>query len=162
MEPIIFMFCITLHNIEEALWLVDWQKKTMPNSRSTPNKMHFTFAVLGITIAGYLTAGLYLFNPDNQNLEYAFIGFVGAMLINAVIPHLVLTIRYKRYCPGVFSGCLLIMPLHLIILKNAVNNHLKVGEAILATLVVGAILLVLIPCFKWLAIRAFAWTSREV
>ena len=153
MEAIVFMLCLTLHNIEEALWLTDWQSKTMPNNHRTPNKNHFAFAVLGITILGYLSAGLYLLIPNNQYLEFAFIGFVGAMLINAVIPHLVCTIKYKRYCPGVFTGCLLIAPLHLTILCNAVNSHLKVSETVLSTLVVGAALLVLIPCFKWLAYR---------
>ncbi len=134
MEAVIFMFCLTLHNIEEALWLTDWQRKTMPNSRRMPNKNHFTFAVLGITILGYLTAGLHLLNPNSQYLEFAFIGFVGAMLINAVIPHLVCSIKYKSYCPGVFTGCLLIIPFHFIILYNAAKTHLKASEIIASTL----------------------------
>ena len=31
---------------------------------------------------------------------FAFIGFVGVMVINAIASHLLLTIRFRRYCPG--------------------------------------------------------------
>ncbi len=133
---------------------MDWRNTTMPNSHRKLDKNHFIFAVLGITILGYLSAGLYMLIPNNKYLEFAFIGFVGAMLINAVLPHLVCTIKHKRYCPGVFTGCVLIIPLHTTILCNAINNHLNVSEMVLSTLVVGVILLGLIPCFKWLAYRA--------
>ncbi len=149
MEAVVFMFCLTLHNIEEALWWTDWQIQTFPNSRRTPKKRNFIFAALGITILGCLASGLYLLIPNNQYLEFAFVGFVGAMLINAVIPHLVCTVKFKRYCPGVFTGCLLIIPLHLAILYHAVNTHLKVSEIVISTLVVGVILLALIPFLIW-------------
>ncbi len=88
MEPVIFMFCITLHNIEEAIWLTGWRNKYKPLGRKAPPKKQFVFALTGITILGYLTAGLRLLYPGNMWLCYAFIGFVGAMLINAAIPHL--------------------------------------------------------------------------
>ncbi len=149
MEAVVFMLCLTLHNIEEALWWTDWQIKTFPNSRRIPKKRHFIFATLGITIFGCLTAGFYLLIPDNQFWGFAFVGFVGAMLINAVIPHLVCTVKYQRYCPGVLTGCLLIIPLHLTILHRAVITHLKVSEIVVSSLVVGAVLLGLIPFLIW-------------
>ena len=149
MEAIIFMFCLTLHNIEEALWFPDWLNKTMPNRKQT-SKEHFTFAVIGVTILGYLAAGLYALYPNNRYLEYIFIGFVGAMLINAIVPHLILSIYYRKYCPGVFTGVALIMPLHSIILYNA---DTKISEILISTLVVGGVLIGAIPVFKGLAKR---------
>lgn len=151
METVIFMLCLTLHNVEEALWLTEWRIKTMPNSRRSPKKEHFIFAVLGITVLGYLVAGLFSLYPDNLYFEHAFIGFVGAMLVNAIAPHLLLTIKYKKYCPGVFTGCLLLIPFHIIILSNALNEHLKISEIIVATLIVGMALLVAIPFFESVA-----------
>ena len=154
METTIFMFCLTVHNIEEALWMPDWRAKTMP--RRSPQKEHFIFAVLGITVIGYLSAGLFAFYPDNQHLEYAFVGFTGAMFINAVVPHLALTIRYRKYCPGVMTGCFLIIPLHSMILYNAANSHLKISEILIATLIVCAVLLGVIPLFVRLAKAIFS------
>jgi len=155
MEPILFMFCLTLHNIEEALWLTEWRIKTMPDNRRSHKKEHFIFAVLGITVLGYFAAGLSMLYPYNQYYEYAFVGFVGAMIVNAIAPHFVLTIKFKKYCPGVFTGCFLILPFHTIILRSAANSHLKVSEIFIATLVVGALLLASIPCFEWLAKKIF-------
>ncbi len=155
MEPIIFMFCITLHNIEEAVWMHDWRTKHKPFGRKVPAKERFVFAVLGITILAYLTAGLHLLYPDNLWLDYAFIGFVGAMLINALMPHLLLSIIYKSCCPGVFTGCFLIMPFHIIFLPAAINDHMKIAELLAATAIVGLILLVAIPIFELVAKQIF-------
>ncbi len=151
MEPLIFMFCLTLHNIEEALWFTEWRIKTMPNSRRSFQKQHFIFALLGITILGYLTSGLSIMYPNNIMIEFCFIGFVGAMLVNTIVPHLLLTLRYKNYCPGVFTGIFLMAPLNSIILYNAVNSHLKVSEVLIATIVVGIVLLLSIPVFEKIA-----------
>ena len=151
MEPIIFMFCLTLHNMEEALWLTEWKRKVFPHSKKAPNQKHFLFALLGITALGYLAAGMSALFPDNQYLELIFVGFVGAMLINAFVPHLLMLIKYKKYCPGVLTGCFLLIPFNAIILYNAANTYLKISEIIIATLIVGVILLAAISFFTWLA-----------
>jgi len=151
MEAVIFMFCLTLHNIEEALWLTDWRKENMPNIRRAPEKAHFIFAAFGITVLGYLTGGLYLLLPESKCFEYAFIGFVGAMLINAVAPHLILSIVYKKFCPGVFTGCFLIMPFHILILLNALKGTLTITEMLVSVAVVGLILLGSIPILESIA-----------
>ena len=142
------MFCLTLHNIEEALWLTKWRQKTMPNSRRSGNNAHFIFAVIGITLLGYLAAGFYMLYPDYFLLELCFTGFVGAMLINAIVPHLLLTIKYRSYCPGVFTGCLLLIPFNSIILYRAVVTHLRITEVVFSTIIVGVILLAAIPVFE--------------
>lgn len=161
MEAIVFMFCITLHNIEEALWLVDWQAKHNKFNRRICPKEQFVFAALGVTLLAYLVAGLHMLYPDNMWFGYAFVGFVGAMLINAVMPHLLLTIITRSYCPGVFTGCFLIVPLYSIILTNAVDNNMKIVYVILATVIVGVVLLVAIALFKLLARWVLAFLKKE-
>ena len=154
MESIIFMFCLTLHNVEEALWFTDWRIKNMP-SRRTPKKQHFIFAVLGITVLGYLAAGLFALFPISQYFEYAFIGFTGAMLVNAIMPHFLLTIAKRKYCPGVFTGCFLIIPFHIMIIYKAISDHLKISEVVFSTVVVGLAILGFIPVFERIAKRIF-------
>ena len=151
MEAVIFMFCLTLHNAEEAIWLTDWTKKNLPGRRNPAKNAHFVFATIAVTALGYLAAGLFLLFPGNRCFEAIWIGFVGAMLINAVMPHLLLTIRFKKYCPGTFTGCFLIIPLHFIILRSAASSHLSIGEITLFTLVVGLSLLGAIPVFMGVA-----------
>ncbi len=154
MEPVIFMFCLTLHNTEEALWFTEWRRKTFPNRRIA-NERSFLFALIGITVMGYSAAGLRLLYPGNIYFGYVFTGFVGAMLINAVMPHLLLTVFYRTYCPGVFTGCFLIIPFHFIILYEAITEGLALDEVIISTLIIGVVLLLAIPLFKWIAQRIF-------
>ena len=154
MEPVIFMFCLTLHNIEESLWLTEWNKKNISGNRRSPDKQQFIFAVIGITVLGYLASGLYLLYPNNNILELCFSGFVGAMLVNAFIPHLLLTIKYRKYCPGVLTAFLLMIPFNSIILYHAAISRLKISEIVISTLIVGLILLLAIPVFETIARRA--------
>ena len=161
MEAVVFMFCLTLHNTEEALWFTDWQTKNLPKSQTTPNKKHFIFSVIGITALGYLAAGLFLLYPDVKVPEYAFIGFVGAMVINAAIPHLFFTAIYRKYCPGVFTGCVLIIPFHIIILCNALANGMAVAEMLISAFVVGLVLLGSIFALKRVAKIIFNETGSE-
>ncbi|MCL2697193.1 MAG: HXXEE domain-containing protein [Oscillospiraceae bacterium] len=151
MEAIIFLFCLTIHNIEEALWFNDWRIKNMPNKRKTYKKEYFIFSVLGITILAYLSVGLFLLFPDIIYLEYIFIGFVCAMLINTIMPHLLLTIIYREYCPGLFTGCCLLAPFNIIILAKTLNKGFSISEVIISTLIVGVVLLSSIPMFEIIA-----------
>jgi hypothetical protein len=151
MEALIFMFCLTLHNIEEALWFNEWKIKTLSNNGKSSKNEHFVFALIGITIMGYLISGLYALFPTIQYFGYIFIGFVGAMIINAIMPHLALTIKYKKYCPGVLTGCFLMLPLGTIIIWNAVNNHFDMGMIIISIFAVGTILICAIPLLFILA-----------
>ena len=160
MEPIIFMLCLTLHNIEEALWFPEWTVRNLPNRKPT-QKAHFIFALIGITTLGYLAAGLHALYPSSQYFAFIFIGFVGAMTINAVFPHLLLSIRYRSYCPGVFTGCCLIIPLHLIILSNMADNHMKFHEIIISTVIVGGVLLGAIPTFIGLARKVIKMENNK-
>jgi len=155
MEAVIFLLCLTLHNIEEALWFTDWRTKNMPNKRKAYKKEYFIFAVLGVTILAYLFVGLFVFFPNNVYLEYIFIGFVGAMLVNAIIPHLLLTITYRKYCPGLFTGCCLLIPFNIVILLKAASKNIGILEMIISTFIIGAILLGSIPIFEIVAKRIF-------
>ena len=63
----------------------------MPHRRSL-GKKYFIFAVIGITILGYLTSGLLIIYPDNAMFEFCFIGFAGVGLVNTNVPYLLLTL----------------------------------------------------------------------
>ena len=98
-----------------------------------------------ITVLGYLAAGLFLLYPDIKLFEYAFIGGICILLINAVMPHIILTIVYRKPCPGVLTGCFLIIPFHTIILHNTLRESLTIVEVLISTLAVGLILCCFFP-----------------
>lgn len=112
---ILFLLIITLHNLEEALWLPKWSKNAgvfhQPMTAQT-----FYFAVLMITITIYFFTGLFLFFPENTILMYIFFGIVTAMAGNVIFPHLIATIVLRRYAPGLISGILLMLPFNILII----------------------------------------------
>ncbi|MGG0942926.1 HXXEE domain-containing protein [Bacillus subtilis] len=131
-----FCFAITLHNIEEAIWLPEWSQQSSKFQKPvTSNEFHF--AVIVITMLAYLSAFGLLYMPESDIAKWIFIGFLGFMVINAIFPHLI---------PGLLTGLLLNIPVNsLVIYQMFLKNLIVWKELIISTLVVGIILLALIP-----------------
>ncbi|HDX9588702.1 TPA: HXXEE domain-containing protein [Bacillus pseudomycoides] len=142
---ILFLFAITLHNLEEAVWLPAWSNYA-PNFHKPVGKDEFYFAVIVITSLAYLSTFYYLSFPNSSLAKYILIGFMGSMIINAIFPHLLANIVLKRYAPGLLTGLLLNIPINsLIIYQFFKNNELTFRELFLSTLIVAGVLLSLIP-----------------
>ncbi|MDO7485742.1 HXXEE domain-containing protein [Peribacillus frigoritolerans] len=142
---IFFCFAITLHNIEEAIWLPKWSQHASKFQKSvTPSEFHF--AVIVITTLAYLSVFSYLLIPESDFAKWIFIGFVGSMIFNAIFPHLIATVLMKRYAPGLFTGVLLNIPINSLIIYQMFEGDLILWkELIISTLVIGISLLALIP-----------------
>ncbi|WP_332645307.1 HXXEE domain-containing protein [Lysinibacillus sp. 54212] len=140
-----FCLAITLHNIEEALWLPEWSQQGQVFQKSVaPGE--FYFAVIIITAFAYLSSFLFLYFPKSNFARRLFIGFVGAMIINAIFPHLLATILMKSYAPGLLTALLLNVPINLFILyhlnKDCITSK---KELIISTIGMSVVLLACIP-----------------
>ncbi|WP_315115083.1 HXXEE domain-containing protein [uncultured Clostridium sp.] len=141
---LLFIFAITLHNAEEAIWLPEWSKYAQKFHKQV-SRDEFCFAVLIITILAYLATGLFMIFPEIVILKYFFFGFMGSMIINVIFPHLVSCIVLKKYSPGLITGVSLIIPFNSLIIAFSLNNKIiNFSEIIISTVVVGAFLLMLI------------------
>lgn len=142
---IFFCLAITLHNLEEALWLPKWsQLDSSFQNTVTPNEFHF--AVLIITALAYLVAFLYINFSESNIIKWAFIGFIGSMIFNAIFPHLIATLLMKTYAPGLATALLLNIPINTVILFKLHDLKLvTLKEIVLSTVVIGIILLAMIP-----------------
>ncbi|AIX08237.1 hypothetical protein OB04_02580 [Bacillus subtilis] len=93
---VFFCFAITLHNIEEAIWLPEWSQQSSKFQKPvTANEFHF--AVIVITMLAYISAFVFLYMPESEIVKWLFIGFLGSMVINAIFPHLIATVLMKKY-----------------------------------------------------------------
>jgi glycopeptide antibiotics resistance protein len=147
MDTLVVFFClaITLHNLEEAIWLPKWSQQSSKSQRGVTSS-EFHFAVIVITVLAYLSAFSYVYIPESQMTKWIFIGFLGSMIFNAIFPHLMTTILMKKYAPGLLTGVLLNIPINSVIIYQMFAEDLIVWkELILSTVVVGIILLTLIP-----------------
>ena len=79
-------------------------------------------------------------------MKWAFIGFLGAMILNAIYPHLISTILMKTYAPGLITALLLNIPINLLILFRLYkSNSVTIKEILISTVMVGILLLTMIP-----------------
>lgn len=108
----------------------------------------FNFAVLIITILALLATSSIMLLPSVRIFNYIYFGFLGAMILNI----LVTTVIFKKYTPGLLSGLLTILPINSFILLSATDKKIiSCFEFILATLIVGVVLLLVLPLFFKLA-----------
>lgn len=145
MIALLFPIAVTIHNIEEAIWLPAWSKSAA-KFHQPMDKAVFRFAVIVITVMAYLVTALYILIPENPIVQCCFVGFVGSMIINAFFPHLAATVYLKKYCPGTVTGLLLILPSNLFILSRVINDGTTgIIQILLSTLIMGGLLLVSLP-----------------
>ncbi|HON80340.1 MAG TPA: HXXEE domain-containing protein [Spirochaetota bacterium] len=144
MFELVFLLSFTLHNIEEALWLPKWSqyaKKFHPPVA----KNEFHFAVLMVTLIGYVLTFLFLATGNtNEIVKYLYLGFLLMMAFNSIFPHLIATIALRRYAPGTLTGLFLNLPIGLYIVfmlygETLVPYKLLLGFAVITSLILGSL-----------------------
>lgn len=138
---ILFLLGFTLHNVEEALWLPQWSKHAK-KFHEPVDKHQFIFAIIIITIEGYLvTVADILLGQSGSFINYVYLGFIGMMGLNVIIPHLAATIVLKKYAPGLITGLLLNLPISLIIIVYYIQSGINVFYFVMAVLTVTGLIL---------------------
>lgn len=136
MIEVIFLLSFTLHNIEEGIWLPRWSKHAGKLHPKVSNN-EFHFALLVVTILGYLLTFLFLkFGMRVEVIKYIYLSFILMMCLNSIFPHLLATIILKRYSPGTLTGLLLNMPIGVSIILENVNQNLNFYKFICIALLV--------------------------
>lgn len=142
---LLFILAISIHNIEEALWLPAWSKYAQRFHKHI-EKHEFHFAVLIVTVMALLATSAFIVFPNVKIISEIYFGFLGAMMFNVIFPHLAATLYLRRYAPGLLSGVLLILPINGLILAQALNTGMiNLYEIIVSTSVVGVMILLGLP-----------------
>jgi hypothetical protein len=101
---LLFVLAVTLHNIEEMIWLPGFP---YPPPLTVPSPFVFRFAAVVITLVFWSVLAA---TALGFRLESVLAGFAAAMIVNAVVPHLALGIYVRRYHPGLATAWLLVVP----------------------------------------------------
>jgi hypothetical protein len=146
----LFAIGVIVHNIEEAIWLPAFGRDTGAPKVSAAG---FRIVDLIFTLCVYVICLVALVSRVPATV-YALAGIGGAMVLNAFIPHLLATIRFRRYAPGTATGLLLNVPLGTTLILSLlaagwVNASVLVWALPLGVLCVAAITATLL----WLAVR---------
>ncbi|HLR35212.1 MAG TPA: HXXEE domain-containing protein [Tissierellales bacterium] len=142
---LLFPLILTLHNIEESLWLTEWANSFKKSSKPM-NKDGSIFTTIVTLSFAYLITLCFVFLPEVSVFKYLYFGFIGVMMFNVIFPHLALTIQFKKYCPGLITGILLLMPIGSLIIIYSINKEIiSYLGLVIATIIVGLISLIILP-----------------
>ena len=116
--PVVF----SIHNVEEALRLPKFSKKAGKYHRPV-DTFEFVFALVIITLmAVIITAWFYA--AGKQSIAcYFFFAFNFGMFVNVFFPHLAATIALRKYCPGLLTGILLLVPTTAYLFWHGYEHH---------------------------------------
>jgi len=116
----VFAVAITIHNLEEALFLPGWSRHA---GRWHPRvgSGEFRFAVLVLTLAAYACVWLAAVQPVIGT--YLLCGYAFAMLVNVFIPHTLGTVVMRRYAPGTATALVFVLPSTALLLRAALAEH---------------------------------------
>lgn len=120
---LVFAAAVTLHNIEEAVWLPGWSK-TVGRLQRPVDPFEFRFAVTVLTLLALVLAVGCRIEPIAVFCRYSVSGYALAMLLNVVFPHVAATIALRKYAPGLATALLLNLPVTVWLLHRAFDQDL--------------------------------------
>jgi hypothetical protein len=119
----LFVFAVTLHMIEEVIWLPAWSQSA-GNWHEPVDRRTFAFATAVMLLFLYLVAFLAGTAPPETLSIYLLCGLALVMIVNLAIPHLGATITQRRYAPGLGTSLFLVAPLSAVLLWQAFASDL--------------------------------------
>jgi Na+(H+)/acetate symporter ActP len=118
---LLFAMGVTFHNLEEALFLARWMRSHV-RLWSVPNPTFIWILTSLISLVIWVAAIGVNVRPENRSFQLALAGFALAMAINAVFPHLTLSLVKRSYSPGAATGMLFNLPLGTLILWKSASS----------------------------------------
>jgi Na+(H+)/acetate symporter ActP len=122
LTAILFGIGVTLHNLEEAIFLVDWFRSHL-KLRFEPNPKIYWVLTSLVTVVIWIPVVGVCVSKENCSFQIALSGFALAMAINAVLPHLMISLVKHSYSPGVGTGMLFNLPLGVLLIHEQLNER---------------------------------------
>lgn len=145
----LFPVVITLHNLEEALWLPGSANRTgFWRPPASPRTFRFVAAVL--TALALAVTWLSSRSGAQTFWTYLMFGYVVATLGNAVFPHLAVSISRRSYMPGTATAVALNLPVLSLLMASAFSERQVSGwkSVAYAARVPAVLLLFVVVLFK--------------
>jgi len=141
----LFPIVVTLHNTEEAIWLPGWSKRV--GFWKTPvSPGVFRFAVAILTVLAFAVTCLSAQSGKQSIWTYLAFGYMAAMLVNVLLPHLAATLARRSYMPGVATGVALNLPvLSFLVVMALREGYVSGGKAAVYSVIVAGLLVASIP-----------------
>jgi hypothetical protein len=124
---ILFGIGVTLHNFEEALFMVDWARSHVKLWFEPNHKIYWVLTSLVSMVVWIPVIGVCV-SPHPSGFQDALSGFALTMAINAFVPHLILSLVKHSYAPGAGTGMLLNLPLGVWLIRHQLTDAVSPGQ----------------------------------
>jgi hypothetical protein len=121
----LFGVSVTLHNLEEALFLVRWSRAHLKLWFTPDPKIYWVLTSLVSVVIWIPIVGICVW-PQNERFHSALAGFALAMAVNALVPHLLVSVATHSYSPGTGTAMLLNLPLGVWLIHEQLTAHVLV------------------------------------
>lgn len=141
----LFPVLVALHNGEEAVSMPKWAQRSGPWFGGV-QPAEFRFAAVVLTGFAFVVTALSTVSGRRTLWSNLTFGYIIAMVINALVPHIALSVAKRTVMPGVITAATLNLPilsfLAVLALKQGyVSNH----DALVFGTAVPLVLLLVIP-----------------
>lgn len=128
----LFPIAITVHNLEEAIWLPAFVAAHRTEVPWIVDSGQFRFALVVLTVAAWIvTYGSWRKGPKTL-WAYLTFGSIIAMLVNVFVPHLPAAIMFRGYAPGVVTAVLFNLPVMTFLSVRAIKERYVSGRKAVA------------------------------
>ena len=114
---------LTIHNMEEAPFMEGWSKRLPMKIPLTVTTRQFVSAVTFITLGGFVLTYFGVEGLANRTGYLIVLGIQAVMLFNAFLPHIVTTVRFRMYSPGVITALLVTLPFSFYLFRRAFTEN---------------------------------------
>lgn len=113
---------VTLHNLEEAMFLVSWSRAHLKLPFTQNAKIYWVVtSLVSLAVWGSIL-GVRVW-PQSSNLQSVLSGIALVMAVNALLPHLVISAVKRSYSPGTGTGMLFNLPLGVWLIHEQLSAH---------------------------------------
>ena len=114
-------FLLAIHNVEEAPFMEKWSRELPLPIHPAVSTRQFVWAVTLLTVAGFAIT-YFGINTTKQPIGvWAVLEIQMIMLVNAIAPHLVVSLRFQKYNPGVVTALFLNIPFSVYLFQRAMQ-----------------------------------------
>lgn len=142
---LLFPVLVGLHNAEEAMGLPRWKHRSGTwFGGALPGTFRFALTVF-TALAVVVTALSAALGPGTFWADVTF-GYIVAMLINALVPHIAVSVAKRALMPGTITAVALNLPILSLLAALAIKQgFVAPHDAVVFSIVVGPVLLLMIP-----------------
>jgi len=122
LTAILFGIGVTLHNLEEAMYLVSWARSHLKLWFEPNPKIYWVLTSLVSVMIWIPIVGVCV-SREGAHFQSALSGFALVMAINAVLPHFAISLVTRSYSPGAGTGMLFNLPLGVWLIHAQLSAH---------------------------------------